>query len=83
MSTAYCAVLSELREDVARDGLNPENGGFFLLAAFPDDVDAEFDVWAIDMKGRTFPGGDVLMLNEPIPAHDMHLASSYQIGMAI
>ncbi len=83
MSTAYCAVLSELRDDIAREGLNPENGGFFLLAAFPDDVDAGFDVWAIDMKGQTFTAGDVLIVKEPIPAHDMQLASSYQIVMAI
>ena len=83
MSTAYCAVLSELREDVARDGLNPENGGFFLLAAFPDDVDAEFDIWAIDLKDGTFQG-DILMVHEPIPAHDMQLASSTcNLGLAI
>jgi hypothetical protein len=82
MSTAYCAVLSELRDDVSREGLNPENGGFFLLAAFPDDVEAEFDVWVIDLKGQTFQG-DVLMVNTPIPAHDMQLASTYQMGMAM
>lgn len=79
MSTVYCAVLSELRDAVARDGLNPANGGFYLLSACPDDVDADFDVWVIDLKERSFQG-DVVMLCEPIPAHDMHL-SSQQIRM--
>lgn len=82
MSTAYCAVLSELRDNVARDGLNPANGGFYLLAAFPDDVDADFDIWVIDLKDQSFHG-DVIMVSEPIPAHDMQLAPSYRMGMAI
>lgn len=82
MSNAYCAVLSELRDEVTRDGLNPANGGFYLLAAFPDDVDADFDVWVIDLKGQSFQG-DVIMVSEPIPARDMELAPSYQVGLAI
>ncbi|TLX16859.1 hypothetical protein [Rhizobium sp. MHM7A] len=82
MSTAYCAVLSELRDDVARDGLNPAKGGFYLLASCPDDVDADFDLWVIDLKDQSFQG-EVVMLSEPIPAHDMQLAPSHSMGMAI
>jgi hypothetical protein len=81
MSTAYCAVLSELRDDVARGGLNPEIGGFYLLAAFPDDVEADFDVWVIDLKDQSF-NGDFVMVSEPIPAHDMELVPSYQMARA-
>jgi hypothetical protein len=82
MSTAYCAVLSELRDDIARDGLNPGNGGFFLLTAFPDDVDADFDIWIIDLKDESLQG-DVVMISKPIHANDMQLAPSHQIGLSI
>lgn len=77
MSTAYCAILSELRDAVSRDGLDPVNGGFFILAAYPDDVHDDFDVWAIDI-GNLFVQGDAMMLSTPIPATAMQLASNYQ-----
>lgn len=67
MSTAYCATVHELRDQIAADGLDPAQGGFFLLSSYPDVDETQFDVWSVETAQA--PAGMLpAMLNYHIPA---------------